>query len=119
MKFYLDEQVPLVVASFLRSHGVDCLTARDAGNLGLSDEEQLIVAMREGCVLVTFNCADFIQLAHDWQAAGRIHSGILLSKVLPLGELFRRFRYMIVHNQGRDMAGLVLWLASPPKEPGA
>lgn len=116
MRFYLDEHVPLVLASFLNSHGVDCLTARDAGNLGLSDEEQLIVATGERRVLVTFNCVDFVRLAQSWQTQGRSHCGIILSKVLPLPELFRRFRYLVVHSRDRDLTGMILWLMSPPKE---
>ena len=116
MRLYLDEHIPLVLATFLSSHGVDSLTTRDAGNLSLSDEDQLIVATREGRALVTFNCADFIQLTQDWHAEDRSHAGIILSKVLPLPELFRRFRHLVVHNQDRDMADTILWLLPIPKE---
>ena len=116
MRLYLDEHVPLVLASFLRAHGVDCLTTRDAGNLSLSDEDQLIAATRDQRALVTFNCADFIRLAQGWQAEGRSHSGIILSKVLPLAELFRRFRHLVVHSQDRDLTGAILWLMPPPKQ---
>lgn len=116
MRLYLDEHVPLVLASFLRAHGVDCLTTRDAGNLSLSDEDQLIAATRERRALVTFDCADFIGLAQGWQAQGRSHSGIILSKVLPLTELFRRFRHLVVHSQGRELTDTILWLMPPPKE---
>jgi len=42
MRLYLDENVPVIVASLLSAHGVDCLTARQAGNLSLSDAEQLV-----------------------------------------------------------------------------
>jgi hypothetical protein len=42
MRLYLDENVPVILASLLSAHGVDCLTARQAGNLSLSDAEQLV-----------------------------------------------------------------------------
>lgn len=61
MRLYLDEHIPIVLASFLRTHGVDCLTVRDAGRLGFSDEDQLVLATKERRVLVSFNCKDFIE----------------------------------------------------------
>lgn len=115
MRLYLDEHVPVVLASFLVAHGADCLTTRDAGNLGLSDEEQLAVAARDRRALVTFNSVDFIRLAQAWRAAGRSHSGIILSKVLPLPELFRRFRGLLIHGGERDLTDAIVWLAPPPK----
>jgi hypothetical protein len=59
MRLYLDEHVPVVLASFLVAHGADCLTTRDAGNLSLSDEDQLIAAARDHRTLVTFDSVDF------------------------------------------------------------
>lgn len=47
MKLYLDESVSVVLANVLAQHGVDCLTVREAGLLGQSDEFQLSVATRE------------------------------------------------------------------------
>lgn len=115
MRLYLDEHVPVVLASFLVAHGTDCLTTRDAGNLSLSDEDQLIAAARDHRTLVTFDSVDFLRLAQEWRLAGRSHSGIILSKVLPLPELFRRFRSLLVHSHERDLTDTILWLAPPPK----
>lgn len=44
MKLYLDESVSVALATMLAQHGIDCLTVRDAGHLGQSDEFQLRVA---------------------------------------------------------------------------
>jgi hypothetical protein len=115
MRLYLDEHVPVVLASFLVAHGADCLTTRDAGNLSLSDEDQLIAAARDHRTLVTFDSVDFLRLAQEWRVAGRSHWGIILSKVLPLPELFRRFRSLLVHSHERDLTDAILWLALPPK----
>ena len=38
VELYLDEYVSVLVAELLRSHGFDTLTAREAGQLGKSDE---------------------------------------------------------------------------------
>jgi predicted nuclease of predicted toxin-antitoxin system len=55
MKVYLDEHIHLTMASLLRAHGVDCVTTRDAGNLGCSDEAQLAFASSHGRAIITFN----------------------------------------------------------------
>jgi hypothetical protein len=115
MRLYLDEHIPVVLAPFLRAHGVDCLTVRDAGYLGISDEEQLTIAAAERRVLVSFNCRDFIALAHAWQRQDRSHAGIILSKALPLPELFRRFRHFVAHHRDQDLTDQVLWLIPTPK----
>ena len=41
ISLYLDEDVSVLVADWLRPHGFDVLTARDASNRGLSDTAQL------------------------------------------------------------------------------
>lgn len=115
MRLYLDENVPIVLASFLSGHGVDCLTAREAGNLSLSDEEQFVFTAQERRVFVTFNCKDFLRLAERWQAAGRSHAGIILSKELPLPELFRRFRYLVIRRRDQDLTNAIIWLSALPE----
>jgi len=55
----LDEDVSIVVAAILRARGFDALTVRDAGQLGLSDVEQLTAAVDAGRVLLTHDRADF------------------------------------------------------------
>jgi len=48
MKFYLDEHIHLRIASLLHARGIDCITTRDAGNLGFSDEAQLAFVTSQG-----------------------------------------------------------------------
>lgn len=62
MRLYLDEHVPVSLASPLAAHGVDCLTTQQAGNAGLSDEAQLAFATSNARALVTFNRRDFLTL---------------------------------------------------------
>ena len=70
MKLYLDENIPVVLCTALSSHGVDCLTTQQAGNLGLADAQQLVFATTEGRILVTFNRKDFL-------GSYRIHGSVL------------------------------------------
>jgi len=117
MRLYLDENVPVILASLLSAHGVDCLSARQAGNLSLSDEEQLVFTTNERRILFTFNCRDFLELAKHWHVAGRTHTGIILSKEFAFSELVRRFRHLLMHHKDQDLTNRVLWLAAPARRP--
>jgi hypothetical protein len=117
MRLYLDENVPVILASLLSAHGVDCLTARQAGNLSLSDEEQLVFTAKEQRVLFTFNCRDFLELAKNWHVAGRTHAGIILSKEFSLSDLVRRFRHLVIHHRDHDLINKVLWVSVPAHRP--
>jgi len=46
IRIYTDESVDIAIAEGLKRRGVDAFSARDAGKLGLADEEQLIFAER-------------------------------------------------------------------------
>ncbi len=52
---YLDEDVSVVVAAILKARGFEVLTARESGQLGRSDSEQLAFAAVAGHVLLTHN----------------------------------------------------------------
>ena len=107
MKFYLDEHIHLTVASLLHARGIDCLTTRDAGNLGYSDEAQLAIATSQGRAIFTFNHKDFLQLAH---------TGIILSKELAIPDLIRRLHRFITQYPTRDLTSSVIWLPSIPHD---
>jgi hypothetical protein len=111
MRLYLDENVPVLLARALADHGVDCLTTREAGNRGCSDEEQLAFATQKRRVLVTFNCKDFLPIVRQWQKNGRSHAGMILSQELPLPELIRRFRHLVIHRRNCNFMDVVIWLS--------
>jgi predicted nuclease of predicted toxin-antitoxin system len=78
MKLYLDEDLSPQIARRLREAGVDAVSAIEAGNVQLSDREQLQYAAAEGRVLVSRNVRHFIVLAKDAIARQEPHSGIVL-----------------------------------------
>ena len=78
MKFYLDEDVSPKIAERLRKRGIDAVSAIEAGNLQLSDREQLACAAREGRCLVTRNVRHFIVLAQEAIRRHEPHAGIIL-----------------------------------------
>lgn len=71
IQFYMDQHFPWPASQGLRRHGVDVLTAQDAGHCGLSDPEQLAYATAQERVLVTFD-TDFLAL----HQSGVSHAGI-------------------------------------------
>lgn len=75
IRFYLDENVPVAVATQLQRRGFDAFTVRDLGLLGDSDLNHLGRAARLGCVFCT-NDADFIALA----TSGIAHMGIVFGQ---------------------------------------
>jgi hypothetical protein len=63
---YVDEDVPVALASELQAIGYQAITTEQAGNKGLRDAEQLAYAWREGMILVTCNAKDFALLHEAW-----------------------------------------------------
>ena len=78
MKFYLDEDLSPTLAGMLRRKGIDALSAHEAGNIQLSDPEQLAFAKREGRCLVTRNARHYLILAREVINSQTPHAGILL-----------------------------------------
>jgi hypothetical protein len=86
LTFYLDEQVPELLAVDLRALAFDVVTANQQGNKGLHDGQQLLIAASAGRVIVTYNVKDFTLLHRswrDWSAAWQVseatrHAGIML-----------------------------------------
>lgn len=75
----LDADVPPAVAIGLRQRGHDVEAASGAASLeGLEDPQLLRLATRQRRVLVTFNIADFIEVATMFANAQEEHAGIIL-----------------------------------------
>lgn len=116
MRLYLDESVSVALAAVLLQHGVDCLTARDAGSLGVDDESQLLFATQQSRVILTHDTRDFLHLASMWAASGRSHAGILLVHQVALPVLLLRFRAFQIRYQQTEFVNQVLWLTQPLEE---
>lgn len=71
IRFFMDQHFPGPVSQGVRRHGVDVLTAPEAGRCGLPDAGQLAFATAEGRVMVTFD-TDFLAL----HRSGVPHAGI-------------------------------------------
>ena len=94
LRIYLDENVDTLLARRLRDEGYDAISALEAGRAHqrIPDEEQLAYAASEGRAIFSHNIKDYSPLAVAWSGTGREHSGIILSRWRPVGDLVARFR---------------------------
>jgi predicted nuclease of predicted toxin-antitoxin system len=110
VKLYFDENVPEAIAVAVRLRGYDVTTVKDAERKAASDFDQLCYASMQKRVLFTFNVADFVKLHDEFMAAGRQHSGILLSKQLPVGIIVKRLLKLLSRLYPDEIENNTLWL---------
>lgn len=75
---YMDEDMSALVATLLRSRGLDVTTVPEQLTLGKTDSEQLEFAASLGRCLVTHNRVDFERLHLQFIEEGREHCGIIV-----------------------------------------
>ncbi len=97
----MDEDVSVLMAELLRIRGFDAVTARDAGQLEKSDEEQLAQAVSQSRTLLTHNRADFEALALHYFREGQPHHGIIIAVQHPEYEIVERL-LVILNNVTAD-----------------
>lgn len=101
IRYYMDQHFPASASHGLRRHGIDVLTAQEAGRCGLTDEAQLAFATAEERVIATFD-TDFLAL----HQAGVQHAGIAWcqEQKYSIGELIQAL--LLVHGiLDRDSMG--------------
>jgi hypothetical protein len=80
LAYYLDEDAMRnALLRALRAHGVDVLSAFEAGLVPRPDEEHLEFAAQHGRVLYSFNVGHFCRLHTEWLSRGKSHAGIVLA----------------------------------------
>ena len=104
--FYTNESVSVAVSEGLKRRGVKAISARDAGNLGLSDEEQLAYASKNNFVIVTHD-DDFLSIAMEHE-----HNGIAYvhQEKYNVGDLIRRLKLLCETTQSENMINHVEFL---------
>ena len=106
IRFHLDENMPHAVAEGLRRRDVDVTTTTDAGLVGATDQEQLMFAHGEGCVLVTRD-ADLLRL----DAQGAEHAGIVYwTERRSIGQLISALDILSLESTEEEMRGRVVFL---------
>lgn len=77
---YFDEDVSVGIVENLRTRGFDVLSARDAGALGRSDDEQMLYAVSQRRAVVTHNRVDFEKQHKKFLENGMKHYGVIIAK---------------------------------------
>jgi len=111
IRIYTDESTSVAIAEGLKRRGVDAFSARVAGNLGLTDEEQLIYAGKEKATIFTHD-TDFLQIAARWLDEGRTHQGIIYCHQTrySVGECVRKLRMLTAVLSSEDMVNHIEFL---------
>ena len=111
IRIYTDESVNIAIAEGLKRRGVDSFSAKDMGNLGLTDDEQLIFARDKGAVLFTHD-TDFLRLAIKWIEEKKRHYGVVYShqKDYGIGDSIRRLKLLTTILSSEDMIDHVEFL---------
>ncbi|HHT9126225.1 MAG TPA: DUF5615 family PIN-like protein [Candidatus Brocadiia bacterium] len=106
LTFYINESVNVAVGEGLKRRGVKVITARDAGNLGLSDKEQLNYATSKNLVIVTHD-DDFLSMAMNFE-----HKGIVYvhQQTYSIGDLIRRLKLLWDIAEQKDLLNHVEFL---------
>lgn len=105
MNLLLDEMFPSTIAKRLRDergHDVVAVAERDELR-GLPDGEIFLAAQEEERAVVTENVRDFLPIAREWQAMGRVHFGL----VLTTNRRFPRARSRTAGRLVRALSGLL------------
>jgi hypothetical protein len=112
IRFFTDEDIHGQVALQLRALGFDALSTPETGRLGRSDPEQLKWSAQENRALVTFNVSDFARLHHEWMIQGRSHSGVIVSRQRPLGDLIKRLLRLAQSLHSNEMEDRLEYLSN-------
>lgn len=107
---YCDEDVSVVLAAMLRARGFTVTTARNSGQLGRSDEDQLTVAADAGSVLLTHNRVDFERLHRRWFESGRRHAGIIVARRRLPAELAGRVGRLLARLSAEDLVDQLFYV---------
>ena len=111
LRIYTNESVDVAIAEGLRRRGVDAFSARDTGNLGFTDEEQLIYAKKEKATVFTHD-TDFLRIAARWMEEGKSHHGIIYchQKSNPTGTCIQKLRMLNAMLTSEDIFNRIEFL---------
>ena len=107
---YLDEDVHGDLGKALREQGYDVLTVNEAKRNGLSDLQQLEFATEQKRAIFTFNAVDFIKLHLNYSTQSLSHSGIIVSRQIPIKEVIHRLLLLLDRVTAEEIQDQLYWL---------
>ena len=108
IKIYSDEDVNIAVTEGIKRRGITAYSCQEAGNIGLTDEEQIKYANSKRFVILTHD-ADFLRIVHKRRIS---HSGIIFvsQNKLNVGEIIRKIEFLVSIISEEDMENHVEFL---------
>ncbi len=110
IQLLLDEDIHFALADALRKRGYDVVHAQELQRKGRSDVEQLHLAVEQERCLFSFNVKDFVLLHNDKMSSAEGHSGIIVSKQLPLRETLSRLLKLLRYYSKEDIQNRLQFL---------
>jgi len=111
IRLYLDEDVPETIAIALRLRGYDVITVKEASKKGSTDLEQIQYATSEERILFTHNIADFCKIHSGFISKGNEHSGIIVSRQLPVGTIVKALLRLLASVNHGKVRNNIIWLS--------
>jgi predicted nuclease of predicted toxin-antitoxin system len=110
IELYLDEDVDVLVADLVQARGFKAVTTQTVGRKQKADDDQLAYAANQQLVLVTHNRVDFEELAQEYFAAGKSHSGIIIAVRRDPYEIAQRLLVILNHVTADEMADQIRYI---------
>jgi predicted nuclease of predicted toxin-antitoxin system len=92
---YTDEDMSALIATLLRSRGLDVTTVPEQATLGKTDREQLEFSTSLGRCLLTHNRVDFERLHLQYIEEDKQHCGIIIVPQKNAYEVARRIGILV------------------------
>ena len=113
IRLYLDEDAQRTsLVRALRARQIDVLTANEAGEIGVSDGEQLAFAVSHDRTVFTFNRGDFARLHAEYLQRSQDHAGIIVSDQLEISVVIRRLLRLLDGRKAEDMRNWLEFLSN-------
>ncbi len=96
LKLYMDENIDRTIAQQLQQKGIDVLRCQEAGMLGATDDDHLILATAQGRTILTGD-EDFLILDAEYRTSGKQHAGIAYiapDKLKALGVIIKSLAFL-------------------------
>lgn len=110
IEIYLDENVHVLIAKIVRSHGFKAVTTQEAGRKGTSDPEQMDYAGEQGSAILTLNRTDFEELAKEYFDSGKNHHGIIIAADNSPQEIARRLITILNDITADEMTNQIIYI---------
>jgi len=110
IKFYLDEDVDVLIAELIRSQNFQAISTDEVGHKGNSDPQQLEYAVSRNCTIVTHNRVDFEELAQAYFFDNQIHHGIVIAVQRSPHEVAERLLKILNDFTADEMKNQIIYI---------